>query len=46
MGQKIRPNSLRLGIVEDWNARWYPKQGLFRDMLEEDEAIRDVVHKR
>lgn len=45
MGQKIRPNSLRLGIVEDWNARWMPKRGMFRDLLQEDEAIRDIIEK-
>lgn len=46
MGQKIRPNSLRLGIVEDWNARWMPKRGMFRDLLQEDEAIRDIIEKK
>lgn len=46
MGQKIRPNSLRLGIVEDWNARWMPKRRMFRDLLQEDEAIRDIIEKK
>lgn len=46
MGQKIRPNSLRLGIVEDWNARWFPKQRLFRDFLQEDEVIRGVIMRK
>lgn len=46
MGQKIRPNSLRLGIVEDWNARWMPKRRMFRDLLQEDETIRDIIEKK
>ncbi len=23
MGQKVQPNGIRLGIVKDWNAKWY-----------------------
>ncbi len=46
MGQKIRPTSLRLGIVEDWNARWFPKQRLFRDFLQEDETIRRIIDEK
>lgn len=37
---------MRLGIVEDWNARWMPKRGMFRDLLQEDEAIRDIIEKK
>lgn len=46
MGQKIRPTSLRLGIVEDWSARWMPKRKMFRDLLQEDEIIRDIIEKK
>ncbi|MDO8584617.1 MAG: 30S ribosomal protein S3 [bacterium] len=46
MGQKVRPTSLRLGIVEDWNARWFPKQRLFRDFLQEDETIRHIIDEK
>lgn len=44
MGQKIRPNSLRLGIIEDWNAQWFAVKS-FKDRLQEDEAIRTIVYK-
>jgi len=46
MGQKIRPNSLRLGIIEDWNARWFPKKGNFKNFLEEDVLIRAIIDKK
>ncbi|MBM3281349.1 MAG: 30S ribosomal protein S3 [Candidatus Harrisonbacteria bacterium] len=45
MGQKIRPDSLRLGIVNDWHARWFAKKS-FRTYLQEDVVIRAAVMKR
>lgn len=45
MGQKIRPNSFRLGIVQDWDARWFAKRS-FKDRLQEDELIRDIVKEK
>ncbi|MEK7612331.1 MAG: 30S ribosomal protein S3 [Patescibacteria group bacterium] len=44
MGQKIRPNSLRLGIIENWRSRWWPKKN-YREQLEEDVLIRRVIQK-
>lgn len=45
MGQKIRPDSYRLGIVHPWNARWFSR-GSFKRLLQEDEIIRNVIYKR
>ena len=45
MGQKIRPYSLRLGIIENWRSRWWPKKG-FRSQLEEDMIIRKTVRDK
>ncbi len=45
MGQKIHPESFRLGIVKNWVSRWFPKRS-FREQLEEDEAIRDVIREK
>ncbi len=42
MGNKVHPTSLRMGIVENWRARWFPAAS-FRDLLWEDETIRKVV---
>jgi small subunit ribosomal protein S3 len=45
MGQKINPNSYRLGISKGWPVRWFLKDG-YAKFLEEDEAIRNVIKKR
>jgi len=44
MGQKIRPNSFRLGITQNWPVRWFPKKD-FKQELEEDELIRRVIRE-
>lgn len=46
MGQKIKPNSLRLGIIKDWNAKWLPKKINFKDLLEEDVLIRKIISEK
>lgn len=45
MGQKINPNSYRLGVVKNWPVRWFIKGG-YAKFLEEDEAIRKTINKR
>src|ERR1700685_2543725 len=45
MGQKINPNSYRLGISRGWPVRWFLKGG-YAKFLAEDEAIRNVINKR
>ena len=45
MGQKINPQSFRLGITKDWPVRWFFK-GSYRKFLEEDEIIRKVITKK
>ena len=42
MGHKIRPDSLRLGIIGTWKSRWFAKNS-FRDQLEEDALLRDII---
>ncbi len=45
MGQKINPNSYRLGITKGWPVRWFLKGG-YPKFLEEDEAIRNTINKK
>jgi small subunit ribosomal protein S3 len=45
MGQKIRPDSYRLGIIRDWNSRWFADKK-FGPKLEEDELIREVINNK
>lgn len=42
MGQKINPLSYRLGVTKNWPVRWFIK-GQYAKLLEEDEAIRNVI---
>jgi len=46
MGQKIRPNSLRTGIIKGWLANWFPKKTNFKTSLEEDVLIRETIRKK
>ncbi len=43
MGQKVNPHGLRVGIIKDWNARWYAKDKDFADLLIEDQSIRKYI---
>src|SRR3989344_1994923 len=45
MGQKIRPDSYRLGITRGWTARWFAKKN-FKDQLEEDVLIREIIDEK
>ncbi len=45
MGNKIRPDSLRLGIVGQWKARWFNK-GTFKEYLEEDLLLRRIIKEK
>ena len=46
MGQKIRPNSLRLGIIQSWKSAWFPKKIKYRNSLEEDFLLRKLIKKK
>lgn len=45
MGQKVNPNGLRLGIIRDWESRWYAEKD-YADLLHEDLKIRNYLKKR
>ena len=46
MGQKMDPNGLRVGIIKDWNSKWYADSKHFADYLVEDQKIRKYVKKK
>lgn len=46
MGQKVNPHGLRVGIINDWDSRWYAKSNVFGDLLMEDYNIRKYLKKR
>ena len=43
MGRKVHPVGFRLKVIRDWNARWYAEGGRYRDLLQEDMAIRRMI---
>ena len=46
MGQKVNPHGLRVGIIKDWDSRWYADDRSFGDTLVEDYNIRKYLKKR
>lgn len=46
MGQKVNPHGLRVGIIKDWDSRWYAEDQAFGDSLVEDYNIRKVLKKQ
>ena len=45
MGQKVNPNGLRIGVIDDWSSHWYSDKQKFADNLIEDQKIREFVMK-
>ena len=46
MGQKVHPTGVRVGIIKDWNAKWYADSKNFADYLVEDQKIRKIIKKK
>ena len=46
MGQKVHPNGIRVGVIRDWNSKWYADSKNFSDYLIEDQKIRKYVKKK
>lgn len=46
MGQKVHPNGLRVGVIKDWNSKWYADSKNFSDYLVEDYKIRKFVKNK
>ena len=45
MGQKVNPHGLRVGVIKDWDSKWYAEKD-FADYLVEDHEIRTYLKKR
>lgn len=46
MGQKVSPHGLRVGIIKDWDSKWYADKKSFADYLIEDNKVREFVKKK
>ena len=45
MGQKVNPHGLRVGVIKDWDSKWYAEKD-FADYLVEDNKIRTFLKKK
>ena len=46
MGQKVNPHGLRVGVIKDWDSRWFTSKKEFGDTLVEDHKIRKTLKKQ
>ena len=46
MGQKVHPNGVRVGVIKDWNSKWYAESKNFSEYLVEDHKIRKYVKNK
>ena len=46
MGQKINPHGLRVGVIKNWDSRWYVADKDFGDTLVEDYKLRTMLKKK
>ena len=46
MGQKVHPTGVRVGIIKDWNSKWYADSKNFADYLVEDQTIRKFLKNK
>ena len=46
MGQKVNPHGFRVGVIKDWDSRWYADKKDFSDLLVEDHKIRNFVKEK
>lgn len=46
MGQKVHPLGFRLGVIKDWNSRWYANKRDYAELLHEDLEIRRIIKER
>ena len=46
MGQKVNPHGMRVGVIKDWDSRWYARDEKVGDLIVEDNKIRKYVKQR
>ena len=46
MGQKVNPHGLRVGVIKDWDSRWYAREEQVGDLIVEDYNIRKYLKEK
>ena len=45
MGQKVSPHGFRVGVIQDWDSKWYANKKNFSEYLAEDNKVREFIKK-
>ena len=45
MGQKVNPKGFRVGVIKEWDSKWYANKKDFSELLVEDHKIRQLIKK-
>ncbi|GAA0716064.1 30S ribosomal protein S3 [Clostridium malenominatum] len=46
MGQKVHPHGLRVGVIKEWDSKWYAGKKNFADYLVEDNSVREFIKNK
>ena len=46
MGQKVNPHGLRVGVIQDWNAKWIADKKNFASYIKEDDTVRTFLKNK
>ena len=46
MGQKVNPHGIRVGVIKNWDSRWFAKDSVFGDTLVEDYNLRKFLKNK
>ena len=46
MGQKVNPHGIRVGVIKDWDSRWYADKKHYSENLVEDYKLREFLKKK
>jgi small subunit ribosomal protein S3 len=46
LGQKVNPIGFRLGVIRDWESRWYAGKATYREWVLEDARVRKMLQER
>ena len=46
MGQKVNPHGLRVGVIKDWDSRWFESDENFGDTIVSDYQVRKYLKKK
>ncbi len=46
MGQKVHPKALRIGIIYDWDSKWFAKGEAYTKLFHNDLELKKAIHEK